>query len=225
MRPVVWLITACLCGAAYAEGDAGVKAVERGDYPAALREFKQAAERGEPAAQVNLGNLYMKGLGVEQDYAAAERWYRQAAERGDPIGQSKLGILYYYGLGVDKNTDEAARWFVKAAEQGESSAAAVLGSMYAEGEGVIRDNVKAYYWYTLAADGGQTDALEARATLVDEMTPGEIGEALQRVGDWREAQLKAAKPSAQDKADKPSGAKVKKRNGSGGARKKPRNSG
>lgn len=220
MRPVAWLLTVFLCGAAYADGDAGVKAVERGDYPAALREFKQAAERGEPAAQVNLGNLYMKGLGVEQDYAAAERWYRQAAEHGDPIGQSKLGILYYYGLGVDKNTDEAARWFAKAADQGEPGAAAVLGSMYAEGEGVIRDNVKAYYWYTLAADGGQTDALEARATLVDEMTPGEIGEALQRVGEWREAQLKAAKPLAEDKADMPSSGKGKKRAGGGRARKK-----
>ncbi|QJD28745.1 tetratricopeptide repeat protein [Methylococcus geothermalis] len=198
-----------------------MKAVERGDYPAALREFKQAAERGDPAAQVNLGNLYMKGLGVEQDYAAAERWYRQAADHGDPIGQGKLGILYYYGLGVDKNTDEAARWFVKAAEQGEPSAAAVLGSMYAEGEGVIRDNVKAYYWYTLAADGGQTDALEARATLVDEMTPGEIGEALQRVGEWREAQLKAAKASAKEgKAAEPASGKGKNRAGGGCARKK-----
>jgi hypothetical protein len=220
MRPVVWLLTAFLCGAAYAEGDAGVKAVERGDYQAAMREFKQAAERGDAQAQVNLGNLYMKGLGVEQDYAAAGHWYRQAAEHGDPIGQSKLGILYYYGLGVDKNTDEAARWFVKAAEQGESSAAAVLGSMYAEGEGVIRDNVKSYYWYTLAADGGRTDALEARATLVDEMTPGEIGEALQRVGEWRQAQLKAAKSSGEGETDKPSGAKVKKHEGTGGARKK-----
>ncbi|WP_277458144.1 tetratricopeptide repeat protein [Methylococcus capsulatus] len=217
---MAWLLTAFLCGAAYADGDAGMKAVERGDYPAALREFKQAAERGDSQAQVNLGNLYMKGLGVEQDYAAAGRWYRQAAEHGDPLGQSKLGILYYYGLGVDKNTDEAARWFLKAAEQGESGAAAVLGSMYAEGEGVIRDNVKAYYWYTLAADGGQTDALEARATLVDEMTPGEIGEALQRVGEWREAQLEAAKSSAEHKAAKPSGGKGKMHYASGGARKK-----
>jgi hypothetical protein len=219
---LAWLLTALLCGAAYADGDAGVKAVERGDYSAALREFKAAAERGDAQAQVNLGNLYMKGLGVEQDYAAAGRWYRQAAEHGDSLGQSKLGILHYYGLGVDKNTDEAARWFLKAAEQGEPGAASVLGSMYAEGEGVIRDNMKAYYWYTLAADGGQPDALEARATLVDEMTPGEIGEALQRVGDWREAQIKAAKsPAKEGKATRASGGKKTKPAGSGDDRKKP----
>lgn len=206
-----WLLTVFLCGAAYADGAAGLKAIERGDYPAALQEFKAAAEQGDRQAQVNLGNLYMKGLGVEQDYAAAERYYRQAAERGDPVGQSKLGILYYYGLGLDKNPDEAAVWFTKAAEQGEPGAAAVLGSMYAAGEGVIRDNVKAYYWYSLAADNGHAEALEARNTLVDEMTPGEINEALQRVSDWRQAQLKALKPETKaNKAPEPAGRNGKK---------------
>lgn len=193
IRLAVYILLVLAAAAAQADGAAGLKAVERGDYETALREFKPLAEQGNAEAQINLGNLYMKGLGVEQDYAAAGNWYRQAAEHGDPIGQSKLGILYYYGLGVDKNPDEAARWFLKAAEQGEPSAAAVLGSMYAEGDGVIRDNVKAYYWYTLAADNGHADALEARSSLVDEMTPGEINEALQRVGDWRKDQLKQMK--------------------------------
>ncbi|HWP01765.1 MAG TPA: tetratricopeptide repeat protein [Methylococcus sp.] len=182
-------------GTAWADAAAGILAVERGDYETAHREFRALAERGDSSAQVNLGNLYMKGLGGNPDYMAAAQWYRKAADQGDPLGQSKLGILYYYGLGVEKNPDEAARWFRKAAEQGEPGAQAILASMYAAGEGVIRDNVKAYYWYTLAADNGHAEALEARSSLVDEMAPGEINEALQNVGEWRREQLKRLQAS------------------------------
>jgi TPR repeat protein len=182
-------------GTAWADAAVGIQAVERGDYETAHREFKTLAERGDSSAQVNLGNLYMKGLGGNLDYTAAAHWYRKAADQGDPLGQSKLGILYYYGLGVEKNLDEAADWFCRAAEQGEPGAQAILASMYAAGEGVIRDNVKAYYWYTLAADNGHSEALEARSSLVDEMTPGEINEALQNVRDWHRAQLKRIQAS------------------------------
>lgn len=174
----------------------GIQAVERGDYDTAHREFKALAERGDSSAQVNLGNLYMKGLGRNPDYTAAVQWYQKAADQGDPLGQSKLGILYYYGLGVEKNPDEAARWFRKAAEQGEPGAQVILASMYAAGEGLIRDYVKAYYWYTLAADNGHAEALEARSSLVDDMAPGEIHEALQNVDAWRHEQRKRSQASS-----------------------------
>jgi TPR repeat protein len=192
---ILGLLGAVWLGSAHADLAAGIQAVERGDYETAHREFETLAERGDSSAQVNLGNLYMKGLGGSQDYTAAAHWYRKAADQGDPLGQSKLGILYYYGLGVEKNPDEAASWFRKAAEQGEPGAQAILGSMYAAGEGVIRDNMKAYYWYTLAADNGHSEALEARASLVDDMTPGEISEALQNVAGWRREQLKRLQAS------------------------------
>ena len=73
----------------------GVDAIVRRDYATALNAFKPLAEKGNVAAQVNLGNLYMKGLGVEQNYHLAQHWYLKAAEQGERMAQTKLGILYY----------------------------------------------------------------------------------------------------------------------------------
>jgi len=168
-----------------ADLEAGVDAVARRDFAAALNEFMPLAERGDVAAQVNLGNLYMKGLGVRQNYGEALRWYRNAAEQNERMAQSKLGILYYYGLGVPQDYAEAGSWFLKAAEQGESGAQAILGSLYALGEGMPRDFARAYYWYSLAADQGNEDASMGRASLVDEMTPGEMDEALRLLSEAR----------------------------------------
>lgn len=171
--------------AVQADLDAGIEAVARRDFAAALAEFKPLAEKGDVAAQVNLGNLYMKGLGVRQNYVEALRWYRNAAEQNEPMAQSKLGILYYYGLGVAQDYAEAGLWFRKAADQGESGAQAVLGSLYALGEGLPRDYAQAYYWYSLAAEQGNPDALAGRASIVDEMTPGQMDEALRLLAEAR----------------------------------------
>lgn len=169
-----------------ADLEAGVEAVARRDFAAALAEFRALAEKGDVAAQVNLGNLYMKGLGVRQNYAEALRWYRNAAEQNERMAQSKLGILYYYGLGVAQDYAEAGRWFHRAAEQGESGAQAVLGSLYALGEGFPPDYVQAYYWYSLAVDQGNQEASAGRASIVDEMTPGQMDEALRLLAETRQ---------------------------------------
>lgn len=170
---------------ALADLEAGVDAVARRDFAAAFNEFKLLAVDGDIVAQVNLGNLYMKGLGVKQNYGEAARWYRNAAEKDEPMAQSKLGILYYYGLGVPQDYAEAGRWFTKAAEHGDRSAQAVLASLYALGEGLPRDYVKAYYWYTRAAEQGNEDAVAGRSSLVDEMTPAQMDEALRLLSEVR----------------------------------------
>jgi TPR repeat protein len=53
-----------LAAPALADYAAGLGAYERGDYATALREFRPLAERGNPGAQFNLGQLYAKGHGV-----------------------------------------------------------------------------------------------------------------------------------------------------------------
>lgn len=176
-------------------------AVERRDYAAAVAEFKPLAEQGVAEAQVNLGNLYMKGLGVPLDYVEARHWYEQAARQGNATAESKLGILYYYGLGTQIDMSEAARWFGKAAEQGDASAQAVLGALYASGNGVDKDNAQAYFWYTLAAEQGNQNAIEGKNSLIDEMVPGEVAEALDRLAEWQK-QKDAAQASLLDEKNK-----------------------
>lgn len=176
---------------ARADLEAGLDAVARRDFVTALKEFKPLAEQGDVAAQVNLGNCYMEGLGVKQNYVEAQRWYLNAAERNERMAQTKLGILYYYGLGVTKDATEAARWFRKAAEQGEAGAQAILGSLYAAGDGLPADSAMAYYWYSLAAEQGSDDGVKGRDSLEEELTPGQRDEALRLLGEARRRKVEA----------------------------------
>ena len=51
---------------------------------AALREFRPLAERGNVMAQISLGYMYDKGLGVAQDYTEAAKWYRMHSPTRSP---------------------------------------------------------------------------------------------------------------------------------------------
>ena len=99
----------------------GLEAHDRGDYATALREFKALAEQGDAAAQRNLGNMYVEGLGVTQDYAQAVKWYRLAAEQGYAGAQNNLGGMYAQGRGVTQDDVQAHMWFNLAAAQGDKN--------------------------------------------------------------------------------------------------------
>ena len=68
-------------------------AYERGEYAAALRLARPAADQGNANAQTWIGVLYANGQGVSQDYAEALRWYRKAADQGNATAQNNLGRL------------------------------------------------------------------------------------------------------------------------------------
>jgi TPR repeat protein len=206
-----------LSAGAKADLEAGLDAVRRKDYSAAFTEFRPLAEKGEADAQVDLGNLFMRGWGVHQDYGAAFDWYQKAANQNHPIAQSKLGMLHYYGLGTIKDSKAAAKWFRRAADQGVSAAQSVLGNLYAQGDGVPKDLVQAFFWLTLAFEFGDTEATRVREQLTAEMTPGEIAEALAKVEDWNrergipEKPEKKATSAGSAKTPRPARAKSKPR--------------
>ena len=89
----------------------GLHAAQTGDYATALREWAPLAERGDAAAQFNLGLMYENGRGVPQDYAQAVTWYKRAAEQGDAIAQTNLGAAYANGKGVPQDYILAHMWF------------------------------------------------------------------------------------------------------------------
>ena len=70
-----------------ADFQTGLEASERGDFAAALREWRPLAEQGDTDAQFLLGAMYNEGKGVPQDYAQAVKWYRKAAEQGNASAQ------------------------------------------------------------------------------------------------------------------------------------------
>lgn len=89
-------------------------AYDRADYRTALKVWLDSAKQGDPKAEVHVGEIYEKGLGMEPDYATAAVWYRKAAEQGDTQGAVNLGYLYEKGLGVEKDMLAALNWYRKA---------------------------------------------------------------------------------------------------------------
>lgn len=88
----------------------GLAALERSDYPNALRELAPSAEQGDVAAQAALGRMYLYGWGVAKDPATAARWLQRAAESGHAGSQKLLAHLYEGGIGVPKDAAQAERW-------------------------------------------------------------------------------------------------------------------
>lgn len=89
-------------------------AYDRADYATALKVWLPLAQQGDPEAQVYVGEIYEKGLGVEPQYALAAEWYRKAAEQGDARAQINLGALYERGLGVPQDAQQAVYWYRRA---------------------------------------------------------------------------------------------------------------
>src|SRR3569623_190589 len=85
-------------------------AYKRQDNVAASRIFIPLVERGNAAAQADLGYMFETGRGVPQNYTEAAMWYRRAAEQGDSLAQYSLGLLYDRGQGVPRDVVEASKW-------------------------------------------------------------------------------------------------------------------
>ncbi len=76
-----------------------------------MRLLRPLAEKGNPDAQINLGNMYFDGNGVPQDNAESVKWYLLAADQGSVDAQIALGFLYEYGDAVHFDYVRAYKWF------------------------------------------------------------------------------------------------------------------
>jgi TPR repeat protein len=165
-----------------------IDAYGKGNYSAALKEFKRLAAKGDVEAQSALGFMYGSGHGVKQDYKKAATWYRKAAEQGHAGAQSNLGVMYANGQGVPQNDAEAASWYRKAADQGYAAAQFNLGVMYANGQGVPQDLVQAHKLFSLAEATQGEVATNNRKLIEADMTPEQIAEAQALAREWSEKQ-------------------------------------
>ena len=80
--------------------------------------LRQAAELGQPWAQLYYGGTLKKGIGVAQNLTAAVEWFRKSADQGCAVAFFELGVCYENGEGVERNLDEAEVWYKKALDAG-----------------------------------------------------------------------------------------------------------
>ena len=97
------LLTISLCSVALFFGcfsvtiadsfEEGFQAAIAGDYPTAMKIFKQFSEQGDAYAQSNLGVMYGLGEGAPKDKIIAYMWYYLANETSQRYGKSNLRLL------------------------------------------------------------------------------------------------------------------------------------
>lgn len=140
----------------------GVAAVNRKDYPAALRLLEPLARSGNAVAQLRLGLLHYHGHGVRESDAQALQWFERAARQGLAEAQFHLGNMYAYGLAEPQGDVDpgrlAAQWMFEAARQGHADAQYSLGIMFLTGKGVEQRPEEAQRWIAKAAAQGHADA-------------------------------------------------------------------
>lgn len=139
--------------------------------PAALR---NAAVKGQPAAEFEIGVRLIEGRGLPQNAEAGLRWLERAAESGLVPAHFRIAGLYEKGIGVKKNLTIARRHYVAAAEKGNAKAMHNMAVLYAEGIDGKADYKTAAEWFRRAADYGVADSqynlaiLHARGIGVDQ---------------------------------------------------------
>lgn len=179
----VFTILLCTGFSAAADLESAKRAYGEKDYATALKEFTSLAEQGNADAEVNLGTMYMRGLGVSRDAEQALKWFRAAAEQGNADGQFLLGAAY---LLPHRDIPEGLKWVRLSAEQGNQDAQLVLGKAYMDGNnGVARDPVQAEMWLRLAAKGNLPFYEAELASAERQMSLDQIAKGKALAEAWR----------------------------------------
>eukprot|EP00472_Partenskyella_glossopodia_P004717 CAMPEP_0197526442 /NCGR_PEP_ID=MMETSP1318-20131121/17834_1 /TAXON_ID=552666 /ORGANISM="Partenskyella glossopodia, Strain RCC365" /LENGTH=413 /DNA_ID=CAMNT_0043080605 /DNA_START=465 /DNA_END=1706 /DNA_ORIENTATION=+ len=134
----------------------------------ALMYYRKAATNGHALANVQLGNCYHVGHGVELDHSRAVGWYRKAASMGNATGQRCLGSCYHFGHGVQRDFRLALKWYKKSALQGHCVALYSLGYCYERGIGVGQDLEKAAKYMLQSASQGYVPAEKDLENIISE---------------------------------------------------------
>ncbi|MGH7264835.1 MAG: caspase family protein [Candidatus Rokuibacteriota bacterium] len=148
-------------------------AYDRSDYATALKVWLPLAQDGDRVAQVYVGEIYEKGLGIAPDYALAAAWYRKAAEQGDARAQINLGHLYEKGLGVDRDPATALSWYRKAS--GLAAVALDAGSIDTDTRAEVRQLRAELDRMTRQAESLRERRQEAEALLTETRRELETG--------------------------------------------------
>jgi len=190
-------------------------AFEKGEYTAAMKEFKVLADDGNPTAQNYLGRIYSEGRGIPKNISEAVKWYRRAARQGNAESQYQLGSFYSSGMVVpmfqapeQKKTrlienlasifyldllhlesphmfEDVPNDLVLATETSEPAASGRFILMRSKRQREALQNESAYFWLALSAARGYKGAIPQRDTVATKLTPEELVNVQQEIKEWR----------------------------------------
>ena len=177
---------------ARADVKAGVDAWSRGEYEAAVKQWRDPAIKGDPDAQFNMGQAYKMGRGVKTDLNIALDWYKKAAAQGHLQAADSYGhLLHYQG-----KVPESLPYLQASADRGDPRAQYLLATELFNGVHIGKEWVRAYALMTRASSAGMAPASRSLSQM-DQYIPLEqrqaatvlAGELEQRAGKARAAQV------------------------------------
>lgn len=183
------VVLASMAVPALADVKAGVDAWQRGDYAAAVKEWRPAAIAGDPDAQFNLAQAYKLGRGVPIDLKQAESWYQKAAAQGHIQAADNYGLIVFQ----NGNRQAALPWIQKSADRGEPRAQYVLGTALFNGDLIEKDWIRAYALMTRASSAGLSQASTTLAQM-DQYIP--LDQRQKGTALARDLELKSARPQS-----------------------------
>ncbi len=130
----------------------GIYELNRGEFHAAIEQFRPLVAEGYAPAQYQMGVVYQHGYGVPKDGIKALALFELAAKQNYSDAQFELALIYSEGKLVKQNLKKAYELTHKAAKKGLASAQYNLAVMFANGTGIEQDNFKASRWYQNAAN-------------------------------------------------------------------------
>lgn len=156
---------AALAGAAPALADlnAGFEAWNRGDYTAAVREWRDLAAAGNADAQYNMAQAYRQGKGVPKNEKQAEILLAKAAAQGHVKATDNYGLMLFQS----GRREEAMPYVMAASKRGAPWAQYLIGIGHFNGDLVEKDWVRAYALMTLSGSAGYQHAAPALKQMDD----------------------------------------------------------
>ena len=134
--------------------------------------FQEAASKGYPAAQGNVGVYYLTGVGVKKNLNEAQKWLQLASDNGNLTARCNLANCYLTGIDPSDNEGEILENPFQQDQQKAISllkscldefpdfhvAAYHLGIVYYHGEGVETNLREAYEYFYDASQNGNMEA-------------------------------------------------------------------
>lgn len=130
----------------------GIYELNRGEFHAAIEQFRPLVTEGYAPAQYQMGLVYKNGYGVPKNGMKALELFELAAAQNYSDAQFELALIYSEGKLVKQDLKKAYQLTQKAAKKGLASAQFNLAVMHANGTGVAQDDFKASRWYQNAAN-------------------------------------------------------------------------
>jgi serine/threonine protein kinase/TPR repeat protein len=131
--------------------------------------FNLAAEAGDPAGKLLVGECYVFGKGTPVNFETGLRWLREAADQGNLRAVNRLADAHRHGMfNLPVNYDEAFRLWSRVAESRDplgqdrkaiGEATANLAVLYMNGWGTVQDQVRGVKLFTEGTRLGDPNAM------------------------------------------------------------------